>query len=218
MSWRNLHISSWLPSGHLRSPVGWSWPTQSINHGPSELLMALYFEWCLLTLNSNAICAQKAETHNAPQPASSTPVLVNYHSGFYHRSAHLPSLQQILEVVNILYNPQSSSSDLLLIYFHHSHLFTKDVGRLSDMTVAYSSNLVSESTPPWPPTRTVRRPNSINSVLENASASTSICLCFAPSFCFMISFLNSNPQFWCLDSTLLALFFSDLTLSHWIVF
>ena len=116
--------------------------------------MALYYEWCLLTLNSNDICAQKAETHNAPRTASTTPVLVNYHSGFYHRSAHLPSPQRILEVVNILYNPQSSSSDLLLIYFHHSHLFTKDVGRLSDMTVAYSSNLASESTPPWPPTPT----------------------------------------------------------------
>ena len=60
-----------------------------------------------------------------------TPILVNYPGEFYHRSAHLSSLQQILEVANILYNPKSSSSDLLLSYFCHSHWFTKDVGGLS---------------------------------------------------------------------------------------
>lgn len=159
-----------------------------------------------LTLNCNDICAQNAEPHNVSRPTWTTPVLVNYHSGFYHRFAHLPSLQQILEVVNILYNPQSSSSKLLLIYFHHSHLFIRDGGGLSGIWQwlivhiwLQRAHLPGTQHPP-PDGQIVPAPS------WSASASTSICLCFAPSFCFMISFLKSNPWFWCLDSALLALF------------
>lgn len=152
-----------------------------MNDGPPEVLRALYLEWCLLTQYLWQLCRIR-ETHSAPRTISITPILANHRNGFYHRTAHLPRLQQILKVENILYNRQYSFPDLLPISFSHSHLFTKCRGSIWELTVTYISHSGFKK-------HVSMAPNTHSQMAKLDQLSSGKCLCFHINLSLLCSFL-----------------------------